>query len=164
MESVSKLTNEEIAQAQGKYLFSDCEWVTSYRDEKDILNWDEPRKKNYYDLVKYIGRTDWIKPVLTPLSRITDEHKIELAKIIGGCDHLSDEGKISAIESLFCTNSLYNKQTNIPGVRFFYAQQYLLSKGYAVPLFFDINHWANNQDAIELGIATESPIKEQTTN
>lgn len=31
--------------------------------------------------------------------------------------------------------------------------QYLISKGYAVPLWFGINHWANSKNAIELGIA-----------
>jgi len=34
------------------------------------------------------------------------------------------------------------------------AYLYLISKGYAVPLFFEPNHWANGKTAIELNIAT----------
>lgn len=36
--------------------------------------------------------------------------------------------------------------------------QYLISKGYAVPLFFAPNHWANGKTAIELGLAIDKTL------
>jgi hypothetical protein len=33
--------------------------------------------------------------------------------------------------------------------------QYLISKGYAVPLWFGIDYWANGKTAIELNIAIQ---------
>ena len=36
------------------------------------------------------------------------------------------------------------------------VDQYLISEGYAVPLYIDINHPGNGQTAIDLGIAVEA--------
>jgi len=38
------------------------------------------------------------------------------------------------------------------------AYQYLISKGYAVPLFFEPNHWANGKNAIELRLAVDAKL------
>lgn len=37
--------------------------------------------------------------------------------------------------------------------------QYLISKGYAVPIYFSPNHEANGKDAIQLGIAIDKTIQ-----
>lgn len=42
-----------------------------------------------------------------------------------------------------------------------YAYQYLIFKGYAVPLWFGVNHWANGKTAIELGIAIDKTLNPQ---
>jgi hypothetical protein len=36
------------------------------------------------------------------------------------------------------------------------TRDYLISKLYAVPLWFGVNHWANGKTAFELGIAAEA--------
>lgn len=66
------------------------------------------------------------------LEEITDEHVLECSKIIGGNDHISDESKIYQFRELFCTNKLYNQQTNIPGIRWYRVFKYLESKGYII--------------------------------
>ena len=39
-----------------------------------------------------------------------------------------------------------------------FVHQYLISKGYDVPLFFTPDHWANCKTAIELNIAIENNL------
>ncbi len=70
------------------------------------------------------------KLLLTPLSAITDEHA----------------GKLEKLED---TDYSEFMNRSIESDRF----QQLIIWGYAVPLFFGIDHWANSKTAIELGIA-----------
>lgn len=91
------------------------------------------------------------KLLLTPLSAITDEHAVEVAKIVGCIDK-------ECPESDFKYWGDYIKARLImKGVDDFYHSvkifQYLISKGYAVPLFFGVDHQDNGKTAIECGIA-----------
>ena len=62
---------------------------------------------------------------LTHIDKITDEHALELSKIIGGANHLSNESQIFQLKQLF--------KTNISASRWLKAFQYLYSKSYALP-------------------------------
>lgn len=54
---------------------------------------------------------------------ITNVECIELAKIIGGADHISQESQIAQIKELL--NGIYTKQTNLPGIKWMRAGKYL---------------------------------------
>lgn len=90
--------------------------------------------------------------LLTPLSSITDEHAIEVAKMFG-YKGKNNEHLINVGEGII--NGLRNNRTveNFQVMTELY--QYLISKGYAVPLWFGIGHWANGKTAIYLGIAID---------
>lgn len=54
----------------------------------------------------------------------------------------------------FITKRLYYVGDSINSMHLF---QYLIKEKFAVPLWFDIGHWANGKTAIELGVAVEIP-------
>ena len=114
-----------------------------------------------------------IKMLLTPLSSITDEHAIEIAF---KNNTLPENWQIFKVYSqapeTWCAvkyrrNYVENdlklnedgyeyKETYITFYQLYDWQfQYLIQKGYAVPLFFGAGHWANGKTAIELGIAID---------
>lgn len=87
------------------------------------------------------------KLLLTPLDKITDEHAITVAKIMGISDVREDVApfiKKGVIETIKKGSGGYK------------IYLFLISEGYAVPLFFGLNHWANGKTAIELKIAIEN--------
>jgi hypothetical protein len=91
--------------------------------------------------------------LLTPLSKITDEHAIEVAKM-----YYSTEVNCTAKDGRHIINKYFIKGINssfITYVECFFFFQYLIQQGYAVPLYFGINHPCNGKDAIELGIAID---------
>ncbi len=69
---------------------------------------------------------------LFPLSELTDEDALAVAKLLGGASHLSDEGQIHQAKELITTNNLYRQQTNIPGIYWYRAFKYLESKNYII--------------------------------
>ena len=77
--------------------------------------------------------------VLTSLSEITDEHAIICWDI---------ENYVCSENDILHVSNILNEMS----AKLF---QYLTSKGYAVPLWFGIDHWANGKTAIELGLAIE---------
>jgi hypothetical protein len=97
--------------------------------------------------------------LLTPLSKITDDHAIEVAKIESKDFMERDilKGKYLYHKSSGgCTwhnnNYIHTLHYNRLTARQF---QYLIQQSYAVPLFFGLNHPCNSNDAIELGIAID---------
>lgn len=114
---------------------------------------------------------NWIKIqhcylALTPLSDITDEHAIEVAKIRGGLfnydeSELNNESAIAyyrenmieygvkTVNFLTETNLLHAINNSI------FIYQYLISKGYDVPLWHGLNHPLNGKTAIDIGIAID---------
>lgn len=117
------------------------------------------------------------KLLLTPLSKITDEHAIEVCQIVShasvytysvlrGLNFVQVVGEDQEGDSyggtfyIFFDGTItwdwYNKD-NQSGyeIKIFMAYQYLISQGYAVPLWFGIDHPNNGLTALELGIAVE---------
>lgn len=87
-----------------------------------------------------------VQIILIPLSSISDEHAIEVARMWHGTlpkdeTALSEYGK--SIVGIW--------EDSLPAA----IHQYLIQQGYAVPLFFGLNHWASGKTAIELEIAID---------
>jgi len=138
-----ELTNEEIARVFAMYFeLVTYEWYTNPEDLNVAIV--DGKTVKFISEGKHTGEP---KMRLTPLSSITDEHAIEVCDIEFGKPErrtleLSDyieRGKEYAISDAF-EYDIY---------------QYLILKGYAVPLFFGVGHWANGKTAIELGIAID---------
>jgi hypothetical protein len=85
-----------------------------------------------------------VKLSLTPLTAITDEHAIDVAKIFDG--NYSHPNQIA--------RGKYLVEQNI-GVLPYAVFQYLILKGYAVPLYMGVDHPDNGKDAIQLRLAIE---------
>lgn len=66
------------------------------------------------------------------ITELTDADALEVANIIGGANHLSEDSRIYQMKDLLTTNRLYNAQTNIFGISWFKAFKYLESKGYQI--------------------------------
>lgn len=132
----NKLTDEEIVRVFGMYI------GTKYRYKNEFGTYIN----NSFLGIHVRGHIqEGAVLLLKPLSGITDEDAIEVAHLMGYTDinnkkFLIQAGKSEAHNPIarFCTN------------------MFLISKGYAVPLFFSPGHWANGKTAIELGIAIDS--------
>jgi len=128
----------------------------------------------------FLNSVDKIELLLTPISQITDEHAIEIAEILdvgGDCverhkDHIAvydryndNANDINTLRLHFIGNyELLHIDEEGRGYEFdltrcSFVHQYLISKGYDVPLFFGNNHWASCKTAIELGIAIDKSKK-----
>lgn len=147
--STQQLTQEEIARVFAMY------GSATFTESKGNMSGSGPA---WYVVYKYVEdeRNDLspYKLLLTPLDRISDEDAIEVANFRGfgskSCK-LLDLGYQSSI-------TIGN---DIGSVQLFpytdlHLSKYLISKGYAVPLFFAPNHLANGKTAIELGIAIDN--------
>lgn len=156
----TKLTNEEIARVFAMYFNSDIQLheigESAFISRIESINRNNILAKEYNFILKWSFQE--VKLLLTPLSKITDEHAIELSVCCfpDGNDydylHGAATGKaiVTTIKSGRQTNTFY------PMARMYDCFQYLMQQGYAVPLFFGLNHWANGKTAIELGIAIEA--------
>lgn len=147
-----KLTNEEIAKVfamyQGqKVLCFPSDDMISHWLPPTILNWDVIAGTHY-------SVTNTIL-CLTPLAKITDEHAIEVWKVEGNHDNIPHP--IAHVHTFL--NVWEQSRLNMP----YNVCQYLISKGYAVPLWFGIDHPANGKTAIELEIAIDKTLKPITS-
>ena len=82
-----------------------------------------------YDFIEGLMATN-AYALLSPLSAITDEHAIEVAKILNWT-HLSPESQIHSVKVVLL-EKLY-RQTNISGSQWERVITFLRSKGYALP-------------------------------
>ena len=74
-----------------------------------------------------------VKPILRPLSDMTDEEKIGLTSIFGWYHNFSDDvGRCDQIESLFANNGFWNKVTNISGATWAKVTTILLKQGFDI--------------------------------
>jgi hypothetical protein len=144
-----QLTNNEIAKVFAMYLGTDVRigfrqgWNAQPIERLDIYNISDERTLE--------GEL-----LLTPLSKITDEHAIEVTKIeepveltgtkTAGTNRTVGYGKSLVINCISCLH--------------WKTYQYLIQQGYAVPLFFGLNHSCNGKDAIELGVAIDKTAVE----
>lgn len=142
-----QLTISEVQQALCPYIKSECLWCYSYPGRDGTKLWDKPKPSSSSTIISNLGRPDWIKPVLIKLEDTTDKDAIDIAKIFHPDveqKHKPEYGKVRL------------KELNITMINCYTSwrlYQHLIKKGYAVPLWFDIDHWANGMTAIELGIA-----------
>jgi len=178
---MNKLTNEEIARVFAMYLHSK---VVFDNHIGNIHTYYLPAGKHKVGKMWFVSleddhdkelscsvSADKVKLLLTPLSKITDEHGLELMLIeykgyTDRCEILKINRRHNIVEISFryihpdhnnadgysYSGYAFSTTTAMMAERF----QYLISKGYAVPLFFGLNHWANGKSPIELGLAIES--------
>jgi len=117
----------------------------------DIINgW--PDKCNCHILTYIEKRVTTLKSdirlILTPLSAITDEDAVAVATILGGANHLSDDAKINQVHNLLSSPNIYHKVTNISGIGWLKAFQYLQENGYDMP-----QHLLSGKTLQEVGLA-----------
>ena len=144
---VQKLTDEEIARVFAMYCPS---------REKIFIN---PQTGityygTLYQLSSMRGFLHEYKLIAIPLSKVTDECASDIIKIV----YPYYEGRRDDIKFALSIIEEMNADLGLGSMRWsacYGIIQYLKLKGYAVPLWFDINHWANGRTAIELGIAIE---------
>jgi hypothetical protein len=90
------------------------------------------------------------KLLLTPLSKVTDEHAIEVSDF---WDNIFLRSSWATLEEkahfgkYIVISGKYNERWEL--------REYLRITGHAIPLFFGINHPCNGKTAIELGIAID---------
>lgn len=144
---MNQLTHEEEAKVFAAHL--PCMVLCGMQ-----IGWRLSQKTYPANLHFYVeNRHRNLKLLLTPLSDITDEHAIEVGKIIGYRFDKSRPGVYQrAVEdSRKIATNVYSLVRGSESIISIYL--YLISKGYAVPLWFGIDHWANGMTAIELKIA-----------
>jgi hypothetical protein len=137
---MNQLTNEEKARVFAMYL---GQKVFSNSYSKGI------RELTANDIGNVLYSDDKGLLNLTPLQDITDEHAVEVAKMIKPNWYIDEHNTKDIAWSL--QHEFFDIDYNV--------YQYLIQKGYAVPLFFGVNHWANGKTAIELGIAIDKTQK-----
>jgi hypothetical protein len=146
------LTNEEIARVLAMYYGCEYKKRDAYMEMNAFWLYNEVWENRYDDDLRNC------KLLLTPLSEITDEDAIEVAKILYPKSPITDSGMKgsgkTAIMWLFHYKDSLTRSVNY-GLSILEVYQYLIQKGYAVPLFFGIDHPANGKTAIELGIAID---------
>lgn len=145
-----ELTSAEKSKVFGMYL--PCTVLCGKQ-----IGWTLSQKKYPADMRFYAEHYHRnLKLLLTPLSQITDEHASEIVKVLriqedeAGFDTNGAAIKNCLIQDGFYALDLFAFYSGVSDVF-----QYLLSKGYAVPLWLGIGHWANGKTAIELGIAID---------
>lgn len=157
----NKLTNEEIARVFAMYL--DCKFLYlngSYeRTIEGVLTNESSHFKEWKVVVKegvHQYRVDSVKLLLAPLSKIKDEHAIEVAKMQGlYVENDFIKNYVSRYEDRVIVHNVSGNESVVFHRMLQDGFQYLIQQGYAVPLFFGVNHPANGKTAIELGIAIE---------
>ena len=70
--------------------------------------------------------------IIKPIAELTDEDALEVSKIWANGSHMSEESQIHGVKELLCSNLLYNRQTNISGIRWYRTFKYLESKNYII--------------------------------
>lgn len=102
----------------------------------------EARSIHKIELILDMGSEPLI--CLWSLQDISDEDAIEVAKMM---DWYSDDFNITEFKKVFCYRTINDVR--------YYVHQYLIQRGYAVPLFIEPNHPANGRTAIELNLAID---------
>lgn len=146
-----ELTNEQIARVFAMYLgqhllMSDEPYYYTRKLDVQII---DGKSIDIHEAVTY-GK----KLLLTPLSSTSDEHLEEISQIMGCEKHLTYQF-ITDFFILLGNDEMPFDESGITWnmLSVFYVTQYLIQKGYAVPLFIEPNHPLNGKTAIELGLA-----------
>jgi hypothetical protein len=150
---MNKLTNEEIARVFAMYLGSACLLEDgNISDKTTMISLSGQLMVDYNNIGSTEHEINYCKLLIKPLSKITDPHYVKLCKIYyPNLDNTVEDGR-ELISILYETKSAFERNDCFDII---YIYQYLIQQGYAVPLFFGINHWANGKTAIELEIAVD---------
>jgi hypothetical protein len=157
-----QLTNSQIAHVFAMYYGCDFWKATPARPSGNNSKMDSFWLYDIFEDNRYSNDFELCKLLLTPLSAITDEDAIEVAKMIHPTIDADDLGyfiaqlKIRPDEFIYALcNPSHEIDTDHSPFGYFSAYQYLIQKSYAVPLFIEPNHPANGKTAIELGLALD---------
>jgi hypothetical protein len=165
----NELTNEEIARVFAMYIGCKAKFVGervfTQHIEGDLIHTLVGIVKNRAYMESFIGAVIdypidveiYHKLLLTPLSAITDEHAIKVARnfVLGAeYEKYRKDKKWCTGVGKDLTKSVFNASNGF-GLLYVQVYHHLIQQGYAVPLFFGIDHWANGKTAIELGIAVK---------
>lgn len=155
-EIISPHPNEDGEELNGYLtgIHGELEAEVQYIENGDV--WEHPGYHDYKNT----------KLLLTPLSSITDEDAIEICKI--DYDIFRNTGysfkvgkKLKNEKVVFCIKS--DSENEIIPIKLYsvssLAAQYLISKGYAVPIWLGVDHPLNGKTPIELGIAIDKTLK-----
>lgn len=117
------------------------EWVKERYSTEQVFKME--------DIAVGMYGVEFVKLILKPLSAISDADAIDIAKMYGGVRCHIDDGFIQVID----------KDNYVPKYLLFSVDfpnqfsQFLIQRGYAVPLFIEPGHPDNGKTAIELGLA-----------
>ncbi len=102
--------------------------------------------------------------LLKGLQDITDEDAAELSEAFFPDGNIYDYLHGAPTGRAIVASIKNNRQTNTfyPHARIYDGFSFLISKGYAVPLFFGVGHPANGKTAVELGLAIIQPANKAT--
>lgn len=163
-----ELTNQDKIRVLSMYI-GNAVWSRSHKcNLRGIMmgTQSEPstKQESYvpYLLVEYEGDykersrdLDDVSLLLTPVSEITPEHaELFLSKHKGGYENIICDFKENELYIQFSIKTGGFGHSYVP---LYKAYEILKTLGYAVPLFFGIDHWANGKTAIELGMAIPNP-------
>jgi hypothetical protein len=165
-----KLNNKEVLDVL--YLYNKAEmWVTRYTPRKFTVREMIPEIEE--QVTEFEGKYLYkYKLLLKDLSQISDEDAVEVAKIFRSdiyWGHISVEPSCIKISGVLggidhCTLTIWNDMdfdfswfegtpATQPDNNYSYKlREFLKSRGYAVPLWFGIDHPCNGMTALELGL------------
>jgi hypothetical protein len=132
---------EEVAKVFALYLGCECRLEDGQvSDKTTMISADGCLMVDYNGIGDTEHDIECCQLILTPLSKITDEHKLAIYAM----------GYTEVKKYMMEILPIYEwKNTRAD------QHQQLIIWGYAVPLWFGINHWANGKTAIELKMAIE---------
>lgn len=105
------------------------------------------------------GRHELYKLILRQLSAITDEDAVQVARILDIEPELLGD-KDSFVEAFFDQSPGFMIDA-YRGAAYFWVAQYLIQRGYSVPVFIESGHPDNGKTAIELGLAVDAATLNQ---
>lgn len=151
-----QLTNEEIAKVFAMYLDCECKEDYSGKEKGTLVSVYRNGYCGVLHKVIWKVACNETTLLLKPLSSITDEDAMSVGLMCVGRDKpaLLDHAGKKYIDRLYFPEKTLGRNVENP-MLFVNINQYLISRSYAVPLFFAPNHWANGKTAIELGIAID---------
>lgn len=144
-----ELTTEQKARVFAQYIGQPVQLISSGEKENVIGFW------NTNELMLSGGFTPIadVRIILKSLSAITDEDAIEVAKLWAIWADCADDLRGFVIDRVKWVMFSGNKpQGDMPWI----VREYLIQKGYALPLFIAPDHPCNGMDAIQLGLAIDS--------
>jgi hypothetical protein len=148
---MNNLTNEQIARVFAMYMpVQVCIADEQFKQPINLIGIEESRVLKVRDegiKLSFVVNIEHSKLLLTPLSAISDEDAVEVAKMCQTYHDLTDE-------SVRLKAAAFGRRLTKATIEY-RTYQYLIQKGYAVPLFIEVGHPDNGKSAIELGIAID---------